>query len=56
MWNITDPCIQHAMKKLFVAGGRGGGKDISKDIRESIESLERWEAMRAEETAHVVKA
>lgn len=49
MWNITDPCIQHAMKKLFVAGGRGGGKDIGKDVRESIESLERWEAMRREE-------
>ena len=56
LWSITDPCIQHAMKKLFVAGGRGGGKDISKDIRESIESLERWEAMRAEEAANAVKA
>lgn len=55
LFNITDPCIQHAMKKLFVAGGRGGGKDITKDIQESIDSLVRWQAMRAEEAANVGK-
>lgn len=23
LFNVTDPCIQHAVKKLLVAGGRG---------------------------------
>ena len=49
LFNVTDPCLQHAVKKLLVAGGRGGGKDISKDIQESIDSLERWKQMREEE-------
>ena len=49
LYNVTDPCLQHAVKKLLVAGGRGAGKDISQDVREAIETLERWEAMRAED-------
>lgn len=49
LFNVTDPCIQHALKKLLVAGGRGAGKDISQDIKEAIDSLDRWQEMRAEE-------
>lgn len=49
LFNVTDPCLQHAVKKLLVAGGRGGGKDISRDIQEAIDTLERWKAMREEE-------
>jgi len=49
LFNVTDPCIQHAVKKLLVAGGRGAGKDIGKDIQESIDSLLRWQEMRREE-------
>lgn len=49
LWNVTDPCIQHALKKLLVAGGRGAGKDIDKDIQEVIDSLLRWQEMRAED-------
>jgi hypothetical protein len=49
LFNVTDPCIQHAVKKLLVAGGRGAGKDISRDIQESIDSLVRWQEMRDEE-------
>lgn len=49
LYNVTDPCIQHAVKKLLVAGGRGAGKDISQDIQETIDSLERWKDMRNEE-------
>ncbi len=49
MFNITDPCIAHALKKLLVAGGRGAGKDIAQDIAEAIDSLQRWQDMRAEE-------
>lgn len=50
LFNVTDPCIQHAVKKLLVAGGRGAGKDIAKDIKEAIDSLARWQEMRDEDT------
>jgi hypothetical protein len=43
IFNVTDPCIQHAIKKLLVAGGRGAGKDINKDIQEAIDSLVRYQ-------------
>lgn len=49
LFNVTDPCLQHAVKKLLVAGGRGAGKDISQDVQEAIDTLERWKAMRAED-------
>jgi len=49
LFNVTDPCIQHAVKKLLVAGGRGAGKDISRDIQEAVDSLQRWQEMRAED-------
>ena len=48
LFSVTDPCIQHAVKKLLVAGGRGS-KDISKDIQESIDSLKRYQEMRIED-------
>lgn len=49
LFNVTDPCLQHAVKKLLVAGVRGGGKDISRDIQEAIDTLTRWQEMRGEE-------
>ncbi len=49
LFAVTDPCIQHAVKKLLVAGGRGAGKDITRDIQEAIDSLERWKEMRVED-------
>lgn len=45
MFAVTDPCIQHAVKKLLVAGGRGAGKDHRKDITEAIDTLQRRVAM-----------
>ncbi len=48
LYKITDPCIQHALKKLLVAGGRGAGKDISKDMQEVIDSCVRWQEMQKE--------
>jgi len=48
MFEVTNPSIQHAIKKLLVAGGRGH-KDIDKDINEAIVSLKRWIEMREEE-------
>lgn len=50
LFSVTDPCIQHAAKKLLVAGGRGAGKDISRDIQEAIDSLVRWQEIRMEDT------
>lgn len=47
LWNVTDPCIQHAIKKLLVAGNRGY-KDVEKDIQEAIDSLNRWKEMQQE--------
>lgn len=51
LFERTDPCQQHAIKKLLLAGGRGGGKSEAQDIQEAIDTLERWKAMRAEEAA-----
>lgn len=44
LFEVTDPCLQHAIKKLLVAGGRGV-KDIAQDVQEAIDTLERWGAM-----------
>lgn len=48
LFEVTDPCIQHAVKKLLVAGGRGS-KGVDKDIQEAIDSLTRWQEMRKED-------
>lgn len=49
MFNVTDPCLQHVIKKALVAGGRGH-KDIGKDVQDCIDTLERWKQMREEES------
>ncbi len=49
LFNITDQAIGHAAKKLLVAGGRGAGKDIQKDIQEAIDTLVRWQEMQQED-------
>lgn len=49
LFNVTDPCLQHSIKKLLVAGGRGAGKDIGQDVQEALDSLERWKSMREED-------
>ena len=48
LFGVTDPCLQHAVKKLLVAGGRGA-KDISQDVQEAIDTLQRWQEMRKED-------
>lgn len=50
IFDVTDPCLQHAAKKVLCAGMRGS-KDAGKDIAEAIVSLQRWQEMRAEERA-----
>ena len=48
IFGVTDPCIQHALKKLLCSGVRGY-KDQSKDIQDVIDTLERWKEMRCED-------
>lgn len=50
LFGINDPsgALQHAIKKLLVAGGRGAGKDETRDIREAIDTLTRYLEMKEE--------
>lgn len=48
LWNVSHPCLQHAAKKILVAGNRGH-KNITKDIQEAIDSLVRWKEMQKED-------
>lgn len=48
LFNVTDPCLQHAIKKLLVAGGRGV-KDIDRDVNEAMDTLARWQFMQRED-------
>ena len=41
LFNVTDQALGHAIKKLLLAGGRGGGKDFRKDVQEAIDTLQR---------------
>jgi hypothetical protein len=53
LFNVTDPCIAHAVKKLLVAGARGDKAIVStleRDVKEAIDSLQRWQEMRREDT------
>ena len=52
MFSVADPCLQHAVKKLLVTGNRGGSKDAETDIQDAIDTLLRWQAMRAEDEHH----
>ncbi len=40
LFNVTNPCVAHAIKKLLCAGQRGV-KTESKDIQEAIDTLNR---------------
>lgn len=46
-------CAEHVVKKLLVAGEREGGKDLDHDISDCIRTLQRWQAMRAEDAESV---
>lgn len=47
IYNVTDPAIAHAVKKLLRSGR--GHKDQDTDIAEAIASLQRWQEMRQED-------
>ena len=40
LFQVNDPCVQHAIKKLLCAGDRGD-KSMIKDITEARDSLNR---------------
>lgn len=48
LFSVTDQALGHAIKKLLVAGNRGV-KNIDKDVQEAIDTLQRWQEMRAED-------
>ncbi|CAN8140429.1 hypothetical protein THIOSC13_1910004 [uncultured Thiomicrorhabdus sp.] len=39
-FEVTDPMIAHAVKKLLVSGGRSGGKTEKQDIEEARWSID----------------
>jgi hypothetical protein len=45
------PCAEHVVKKMLVAGERSGGKSLDEDIQDCIDTLQRWQEMRAEDAA-----
>lgn len=53
MFNVRDPAIAHAVKKLLAAGKRTEVKDASKDIQEAIDSLQRYQEMDNEDLAMI---
>ena len=51
LFGITDPAIQHAVKKLLRCGR--GQKDAATDIEEAIQSLRRWQEMNREDAGAI---
>lgn len=50
LFEVTDPALQHAIKKLLVPGSRGA-KDRRKDLEEAVASIERALEMMGEDEA-----
>ena len=48
LYGVTQPAIQHAVKKLLCAGQRGA-KNYERDLREAIDSIERALQMAVED-------
>lgn len=48
LFGVTNPAIQHAVKKLLCAGQRGA-KDYERDLREAVDSINRALQMVAED-------
>ncbi len=48
LFDVTNPCLQHAIKKLLCAGQRGV-KDQKQDVQEAIASLLRYLEMQTED-------
>ena len=48
LFNVSNPCVQHAVKKLLCSGQRGV-KDTRQDVQEAITSLVRYLEMQTED-------
>ena len=44
LYDITDPALFHAFKKIACAGKRGA-KDQAQDVEEAIDALQRWQEL-----------
>lgn len=44
LFEVNDPCIAHAVKKLLCTGNRGH-KDFETDVQDAIDSLVRWKEL-----------
>lgn len=42
LFEVKDPCAQHAIKKLLALGNRGH-KNASKDVQDVIDTMTRWQ-------------
>ena len=51
LYDVTDPCLQHSIKKLLCAGKRGV-KNQTQDINEAILSLKRLLEMQGEDNGN----
>ena len=51
LYEVSDPCLQHAIKKLLCAGKRGTKNQIQ-DINEAILSLKRFVEMQGEDNGN----
>ena len=52
LYDVTDPCLQHSIKKLLCAGKRGGAKNFLQDVNEAILSLKRLLEMQGEDNGN----
>lgn len=50
LFNVRDAAIAHAVKKLLAPGNRGA-KSVETDVREAMQTLQRWLEMRVEDQA-----
>lgn len=48
LFGVSNPCVQHAVKKLLCSGQRGV-KDTQQDVQEAITSLVRCLEMQTED-------
>lgn len=51
LYEVSDPCLQHAIKNLLCAGKRGVKNQIQ-DINEAILSLKRFVEMQGEDNGN----
>jgi len=51
LYEVTDPAVFHAIKKLLRAGKGSGGKSRVQDVKEARDSLTRFLEMEADQAA-----